>query len=533
MKKLQRSKKRIEVSLALFFILFLASFLRFYKMHDFLFFGMDQEYEAFLAKNIITLKHFPLIGVNASDTGLYLGPAFIYFASILFYLFSGNPLGWAITASLIGTLVCFLIYKIGKEMFSERTGLYACLFYSVSFLTAFYDRKFWNASFVPLFSLLIGYLLFEIGRKKSEKLVWLGIVYGFALQSHLSLLIFLPLILYVVWVNRKHFQRRTILVSVLFFLLLQAPILLFDLRHNFTNTKAAVSLFLSKTSQTKVDMNLNERSGLFLSTLGRFFWVPIAPDLFLESGQCQELAFLRRNAYPEGILFILLGIGSFVYWCFTKRPKSFERFLAKDFRWSQKIIISIFLLTLVFVVVYNRYIFEYYFLYLFPWLAIALGLTADHILKTHHGKLVILPFIFLFLILNIATLLTSTFSYSYKDKMTAIKFARKYISGENYTLEAVGDCPRFGGYRYLFSHFIDRPAHSYMDSYFGWLYPDQIEDISKDYLIVLLSMIDARDKKENIKRWEEEKLRFLKEYDVVRKGRFGKIQLFILAPQKL
>src|SRR3989338_1063879 len=124
------SKLRItsEASLVLIIILVLAFFMRFYKIHEFLFWGMDQEYEAFLVKNILTGKHFPLIGVNASDTGLYLGPIFIYFAAIPYFIFQGNPLGGAVTASSLGVITTFALYKLGKVWFSEKEGLLASFF---------------------------------------------------------------------------------------------------------------------------------------------------------------------------------------------------------------------------------------------------------------------------------------------------------------------------------------------------------------------------------------------------------------------
>src|SRR3989338_11478511 len=140
-------------------ILFLALFFRFYKLTDWFSFGMDQEYEAFLVRNIITGKHFPLIGVNAGGTGIYLGPIFIYLASLPYLIFRGNPLGWAVTASFLGVITTWLIYHIVAKLFNQKAALFSSFFYAVSFLASFYDRSFWNPSLVPLLSLLIIYFL--------------------------------------------------------------------------------------------------------------------------------------------------------------------------------------------------------------------------------------------------------------------------------------------------------------------------------------------------------------------------------------
>lgn len=495
-------------------ILLLAFFFRFFKFDSWLTFGMDQEYEAFLVKNIVAGKHFPLIGVNASDTGLYLGPAFIYFSAVPFVFFGGNPFGWGITASAIGILVCFIIYRISSIMFSQKVGLFASLIYAASFLTSFYDRKFWNPTPVPLFSLLLGFLLYQILKGKPKNLVVLAFVFALVFHIHLSLLVFIPLILYVIWAKRKTFSKKLILLSLSIFLLIQIPLIFFEFRHNFLNTKAAFNLLLNKNSENV--STLGERSTFFVSTLGRLFWLPANADLSLESGQCKELSSFQKSAYPEGILLILAGLIIFGWWCF------------KNFSDSAKIVIGIFSITFLFVVFYGREIFEYYFLYLFPWLSIALGKSLSFIWEKEHGKVVVIPIVSLFIILNFSTLLSSSPSYSYKDKIEAINFVKQNIKNQSYVLEALGECTRFEGYRYLFEYYIGGPDKSYMDSYFGWLYPESIKYVVPQR-IVLLSLIDPRYENELVEKWEETKLNFLSGYNIIAEKSFNNIKVFILS----
>ncbi|MCJ7740253.1 hypothetical protein MUP32_02965, partial [Candidatus Microgenomates bacterium] len=73
------------------------------------------------------------------------------------------------------------------------------------------------------------------------------------------------------------------------------------------------------------------------------------------------------------------------------------------------------------------------------------------------------------------------------------------------------------------------PVKSYMDSYFSWLYGKEIMS-RRPEKIVLLSIIDSRDK-ETTAKWEEEKLRLLSENDIIVQSRFGDIRIFILAPK--
>lgn len=503
-------------------ILILSFVFRFYKIHDWQFFGMDQEYEAYLVKNILTGKHFPLIGVNASDTGIYLGPIFIYFAAIPYFFSSGNPIGWAITASLIGILTTLVVYKVGRHMFSKESGLLAAFIYAGSFLVSFYDRQFWNPTPIGLFSLLIGFLLYKILNNRPKMLFGLALLFGLAVQSHLSFLIFIPLIIYVVWKRHSGFTKKIIVLSAGIFLLTQLPLIVFEFKHNFINTKAAAGLITNSKIVSPDASSWKNRNAILLGSLGRFFSVPAPADLFVESGQCKELLPFRKSSNPEGSVIILVGIAIFFWWCFKKKAGTSS---------AVAIITGIFIATLFFIEFYNRAIFEYYLLFFFPWLAIVLGKSAEIIWHKQHGKLFVVSALILFSGLNLVTLFTSSFNYSYKDKTAAINFADDFVKDKTYSLEALGECTRFGGYRYLFEYFGTAPSHSYMDSYFSWLYPDEINFTKQPERIVLLSLIDARTDQETVSKWEKIKIQFLADYRLVNQARSGKIQVIILAPK--
>ncbi len=511
------------------FILLIASFLRFYNLNKWLVWGMDQEYEAYIVKNIVSLRHFPLIGVNVSDTGVYLGPFFIYFATLPFMIFQGNPVGWAITASLMGIVVCLLIYKIGKAMFSETAGYFGAFLYAVSFLTTFYDRQFWNPSLVPFFSLFIGYLLYTILQGQTHKLLILSLAFGLAIQTHLSILVFLPLIIYVLWLKRHEFSKRVIIFSIIIFILLQSPLILFELRHGFLNSKATINL-INRFNTSQLSSSYTERIGLFVSTLGRFGWLPAAPDLFLETGKCLDYYPFSKGAYIESILIVLGGLVFFIwyhlrYLLFSSKYKKHAEYLNQHN--SAIVIIGLVLITFFVILVYSSRLYEHYFLYFLPWLAILLGWVVSHFWKSKLGQIILSIILLLFISSNLLTVFTANMSYSYFDKLNIVEFVKKNLGDKSYSLEALGECPRFGGYRYLFSLYDLTPQRSYMDSYFYWLYPDDISE-QKPGKTVLLSLIDYRDSPDKIARWQERKLQFITQSEVFAEKRSGNIQAYIL-----
>lgn len=527
--KMSSKHKLFNTQILLIIILGLAFIFRFYRLNDWLIFGMDQENEAFIIQNIVSGKHYPLIGLSVGDTGLYRGPIFLYLYSIPYVLFSGNPVGGAIVASFLGVITTYFVFVIGKKMMSERIGLFASIFYAGSFLVSYYDRQYWNPSVIPLLSLIIGYLSWKILTDKTRLFPLLIFLFGIAIHAHFSILIFLPIILYLLVKKRRYITKRLFLSIIVIFFITQLPLILFDLKHNFLISKAGLSLFASSQSREIQYSTLLSRTGLAVNTLGRFFALPASSDLFVESGQCKELGQWRKNAFPEGMILLLVLFSIFILWCKSRRIWEYKSiFFRRIFTQSKQIVFFIFFLTFTFVLFYNRTIFEYYFLFLFPWIAIVLGICSEFIYRRHHGDFLVLCIILLYLIFNFISLATANFSYSFADKLQSLQFVKRNIQNEPFALEALGECPRFGGYRYLFERFVSVPNSSYMDSYFAWLYPEKIKR-EKAKKIVLLSMIDDRLDDSTLKKWQEEKLHYLMKYQVEAENKFGKIHIYILS----
>ena len=308
------------------------------------------------------------------------------------------------------------------------------------------------------------------------------------------------------------------------FLGVQIPQIIFELRHNFTNTKAVVNLISGLIRSDQIGPSIFDRTKIFINFMGRFLWVAPGADLFVEKDLCRDLSGLQKNAYPEivGIIFLVL---CYFFYCHIRFH------LNKDQASVYKIIISVLLLSILAVFLYNRDFSEYYFLFLMPYLAIILGISLSYLLQKKQGYQTVLFFMVLFFGLNLATLMTAGNSYSYNSKLAIIDFSKKYVGSDNYSLEALGDCPRFEGWRYLFEYHIGKPVHSYMDSYYDWLYYSKgvSEEPEK---IILLSMIDPRSGQEKIAKWEEEKINFLSKYNVITQKLIDNIHVFILTPKK-
>ncbi len=499
--------------LLLLTVIIISAILRFYRIHDLLFFGMDQEYEAFIIKNILSLRHFPLIGVNASDTGLYLGPAFIYIAAVPYFIFQGNPLGGAVFASSLGIITTLMIYLIGKEWFSKEVGLLASFFWAFSFIGILYDRQFWNPTPLSFLSLVILFSLTKIIKGQSNYFIALGLTLGLSLQSHLQAVIFLPIVTFFLIKYQNLYIKRYLLVFLFIIFIFQLPLILFDLRHNLTNAKALIELISSSQDIIKTDVTpLVYKLSLFANMLGRSIYIRNPTDLYVENGQCAELIPYIGKTNILAIIAIICLLVYFLYQSLIKKNKEI-----KDLR----LITSIVILTLLGIFLYNRPIYEYYFLYLLPILYLTLAWVSIHLFYKKFRYILLFLIVF-YASSNIKTFIAARSNFAHKDKISSINYAKKYVDENNFSLEVLGECSKFGGYRYLMEFFGKRPGSSYMDPYFSWLYGEPIKE--KYPRTIVFSVIDERERK-SYQKWKKIEKDYINR--MTTNAQFGNIRVIV------
>src|SRR3990167_4360712 len=115
----------------LIIIIGLAAFLRFYQLPDWFYFMIDEERDAFIIRRIL-VEHRPVLIGGALPGGIYVGPAFYYLSALIMFISKLNPLGEAVFASLLGIFSVWLVYQVGRSMFSRQVGLFSSLIYALS-----------------------------------------------------------------------------------------------------------------------------------------------------------------------------------------------------------------------------------------------------------------------------------------------------------------------------------------------------------------------------------------------------------------
>ena len=323
MEKFKRFLKLYAIRYTLYAILLLASFLRLWRISEYMTFLGDEGRDSLVVWKIVTFQHLTLIGPPTSVGSMYLGPFYYYLMAPFLWIAQFNPVGPAIMVALFGVASVYLVYLIGKEFFNSRVGLIAALFYAISPVVITFSHSSWNPNIMPFFALLLIYSLFKLAREK--KYHWLLVVsfsLAVALQSHYLGLLLIPLIIWE-WIavfrktkETKHYILYTGYSILIFLILFAVPLIWFDLRHNFLNSRAFISFVQSRES-TGLGIGIIKRlidnltflfERLILVKEKRLVWPFI---IFLSVSLIQwfreEKDKIKRKNFK--LLFLWLGIG--------------------------------------------------------------------------------------------------------------------------------------------------------------------------------------------------------------------------------
>lgn len=249
-------------------ILFIGSVFRLYKINEYMTFLGDEGRDVVIVRNLLAHADPILIGPGTSIGGMYLGPLYYYLIAIPLLLANFSPVGPAIFVAILGIITIWLVYFIGKEWFGEKAGLISALLFAISPTVIVYSRSSWNPNIMPFFALLTIYSIWKFyndlptqAGTNYKYLVLCAVSFAFVLQSHYLGLLLAPTILlfYVLKIVNCKFTedckllidklRKNTFLAVGIFVLLMSPLAIFDLRHDYMNSRALYK-FLTVRQET-------------------------------------------------------------------------------------------------------------------------------------------------------------------------------------------------------------------------------------------------------------------------------------------
>ena len=282
-----RIKDIVSKEKLFFFILLPVVFLRFFKLAEFAMFLGDQGRDAIIIKRIITLEHFPAIGPPSSLGQIYLGPFYYYLIAPFLFLSRFNPVGPALGVALISIIGIIISYFVVKHETNFKTALVFFIFSAFSAVNIQFSRFSWNPNLLPIFSFFTLYFFYKLLTDKNKFYALAsGAFLSFSIQlHHLAFLLFLPIVLSylsfraksrnLLYTDVKKISPRAslgrndiekIFISLISFLFFSLPLLIFDLRHQFLNSKNLIKFFL-EGNPTDHEQFISR----FLATIQPFF----------------------------------------------------------------------------------------------------------------------------------------------------------------------------------------------------------------------------------------------------------------------
>ena len=313
-------------------IVLVGIFLRFYKLEGFVTFLGDQGRDAIVVKRILTLEHFPAIGAPTSIGQVYLGPFYYYFIAPWLLLFNYQPVGLAFGVAFFSVVGLLINFMVVKELFNKKIALISTIFLTFSSVMIDFSRFSWNPNLLPLFALLTVY--FVIKSLKTNKWYFFalsGAFLSFSIQLHyLSLFLILPIsIIYLIDLlkERKQLIHKFVylFICLFSFILFSSPLIIFDLRHNFLNSKLFLALFKSSRSTLLTKFNSLFDSFYFLNLYSLNINLNIFLVYFLLFFLL--LAFItlikRSSNFKTFLLFFLLTMLGMSFYNGPKHPHYF------------------------------------------------------------------------------------------------------------------------------------------------------------------------------------------------------------------
>lgn len=235
-------KKFTKRNWPILLILILGFFLRSYKNDQLFMYSHDNDLAGWVIKDIVVDGHPRLIGQETSTSGIFIGGLF-YYLQIPFYLLSGmDPIGGTYLVALLGVIYILGVYLIFKRVFSKRVALIGVFLYAFSFYFIFNDREVVPTQPVVFWSIALFFGFTEIIKGNVRKgMIICAVLFSMVWHLNFALILPAPLLLFCLYHVRKKIKITDLLIAASIFIILSLPLLYFEVKHDFIQSRALIS----------------------------------------------------------------------------------------------------------------------------------------------------------------------------------------------------------------------------------------------------------------------------------------------------
>jgi hypothetical protein len=212
-------------------IITLALFLRLYKIENRAPFDWDQNRDYKTIAGIASGKATLIGPVAKGEGGFFLGPLYYYLSTPAYIVMDGSPLALPVTSVIIDVLAVVAILVLLPRVWGRWQSLGLAFIWSLSWFAIEMSRISWNVSLIPLWSVVMIYLLSLDRPFTMLESLMLGITASLSWHIHAALIPLAPLLLLFSF-KRIVSRPSTFFAVAIGYIIPLLPLALFDLRHN-------------------------------------------------------------------------------------------------------------------------------------------------------------------------------------------------------------------------------------------------------------------------------------------------------------
>lgn len=224
-------------------ILLIALFFRAYDIIGRFEFAHDGDLYSWIVKDIVVNKHFRLIGQLTTAPGIFIGPLFYYILVPFFLIFKMDPVGALIPVLLFGLATVLSFYWVFSKLFNKTVGLIASFLYAVLLGPVYFDSRVVPSTPTNLWVIWYFYTVVMLVRGNYNVLPILGILAGLIWHIHIALAPALIAVPVAVVLGKKLPNIRQLLKFFVVFFIPPVPLVLFEVKHGFTQTTSFINNF--------------------------------------------------------------------------------------------------------------------------------------------------------------------------------------------------------------------------------------------------------------------------------------------------
>lgn len=252
--------------------LIIGTFTRAYQLIERFSYAHDTDLSAWIVKDMAIDGHPRLIGQLTSSPGIFIGPLF-YYQLVPLYLISGmEPAASLFYPVFVGLFSIFSLYYVTAKIWGRTPAALAALLYAASFLISQAERSVVPTTPVYLWTIWFIYSLHLILAGRRLGLVLTAVLFSLVWHIQLVLGLLIPLSAGAVLVSRKYSLKDFIRPAVLGIILI-SPLLLFEVKHNFSQTRSLFGTFSSADEQIRTPLEKAVHvAGIAIKNANGVFW---------------------------------------------------------------------------------------------------------------------------------------------------------------------------------------------------------------------------------------------------------------------